>query len=271
MSDANLSAWRAEARRVLGISDRAQKVEAAEALAQSVKLGRVVDAPAAEHANLAMHPGYPEGLNLVSPAKVPARKLGSPAGIVALVHSLAHIEWNAINLALDAAARFADTPQQFAEDWIGVAAEEAKHFGMLRVRLQELDAEYGQLPAHAGLWDMAESTAASLPARMALVPRVLEARGLDVTPGLIKRLTAIGDTRTVAILEVILREEVGHVAIGSRWYLWACERDGLDPTQAFSTLVEKHMKGRIKGPFNLDARRRAGFSDSELAELGKSH
>ncbi|MFT4570148.1 MAG: uncharacterized ferritin-like protein (DUF455 family) [Hyphomicrobiaceae bacterium] len=255
--------------RLLAVGQRQRKVDETIELARAFVRGEIsVNTDLDLEQELAsIRPGYPEGFDLVSPGKVRRRKLGTPHGLIALVHSLAHIEWNAINLALDAAARFHQPPPEFHADWIGVAAEEALHFSLLRARLQELGADYGELPGHSGLWEMAERTATDLTGRMALVPRVLEARGLDVTPGLIERLRAVGDTRTVEILEVILRDEVGHVAIGSRWFEWACARDGREPRQAFPELVQRYMKGRIKGPFNLEARRRAGFSEEELADL----
>jgi uncharacterized ferritin-like protein (DUF455 family) len=214
-------------------------------------------------------PGYPATLVLVAPGAVPRRRLSNPQGRIALLHSLAHIEWNAINLAADAAARFDDVPLEFRVDWLQVAIEEARHFEMLRERLREMGSDYGLVPAHAGLWEMAEKTAGDLAARMALVPRVLEARGLDVTPGLIERLRGIDDTATVAILETILHDEVGHVAVGSRWFRWACERIGLEPREHFRELVKRHMKGAVRGPFNLEARRRAGFSEAELDDLNE--
>ncbi|PSJ15835.1 DUF455 domain-containing protein, partial [Nitrosomonas supralitoralis] len=163
-------------------------------------------------------PGYPARLVLMSPANVPKRRLSTPDGLVALIHALAHIEFNAINLAWDAVYRFRDLPQQFYSDWVQIAVEEAYHFQLLCQRLDELGHDYGDLPAHDGLWEMARRTAFDPLVRMALVPRVLEARGLDVTPSIIKRLQQAGDNRTVAVLEIILRDEVGHVAIGSHWF-----------------------------------------------------
>ena len=183
------------------------------------------------------------------------------------MHAIAHIEFNAINLAWDAVYRFRGKPDAYYRDWASCANDEARHFGMLTGRLEELGHAYGDFAAHDGLWQMAEKTAGSDTARMALVPRVLEARGLDVTPGMIKRLRQLGDTRTVAILEVILREEVAHVAAGTRWYRHCCARDGLDPVGTFFALVHDYMGVNLRGPFNLPARRETGFVDAELDRL----
>lgn len=211
-------------------------------------------------------PGRPRRPGLVDPTDLPRRRLGSEAGRVALVHAIAHIEFNAINLALDAAYRFRDMPQAFTRDWISVAADEARHFQLLHERLDQLGHAYGDLPAHDGLWEMAQKTGESCLARMALVPRVLEARGLDVTPGMIRRLREVGDEATVAVLEVILEEEVRHVALGSRWFRYCCEREGLETVPTFLSLLDEHF-GRPKGPFNIDARLLAGFTRSEIAAL----
>jgi uncharacterized ferritin-like protein (DUF455 family) len=186
-------------------------------------------------------------------------------GRAALVHAVAHIEFNAINLAWDAALRFSGMPEGYYRDWAGVAADEARHFGMLSARLEELGHAYGDFDAHNGLWELAVKTSDSCLARMALVPRVLEARGLDVTPGMIARLRSVGDDTTAGILEVILREEVAHVAAGTRWFRWCCERDGRDPVATFHDLLRERLAGGLRGPFNPDARRAAGFGEDELA------
>lgn len=212
-------------------------------------------------------PGRPEQPRLVAPREVPRRGLGSLAGRAALVHAVAHIEFNAINLALDAILRFPDMPPAYARDWLGVARDEARHFTLLCERLRAMACRYGDLPAHNGLWEAAEKTAHDVRVRMACVPRVLEARGLDVTPGMIERLRQAGDSETVAVLEVILRDEVGHVAIGSRWYRWCCEREGLDAEADFPRLLARYAIS-LHPPFNLDARAAAGFSPAELAQLG---
>ena len=211
-------------------------------------------------------PGRPDRPLLVEPASLPRRRLGSQAGRAALIHAVAHIEFNAINLALDAAYRFRDMPESFTLDWISVAADEARHFQLLDARLRELGHRYGDFPAHDGLWEMARRTSDSCLARMALVPRVLEARGLDVTPAMIKKLQNAGDHSTVRALEVILAEEVRHVAIGTHWFRYCCSMEALDPQTAFIGLLRRHF-GWPKGPFNTDARLQAGFTPDEMALL----
>ncbi|MGH8191136.1 MAG: ferritin-like domain-containing protein [Rhodanobacteraceae bacterium] len=212
-------------------------------------------------------PGRPAKPRLVMPRDLPRRGLGNEAGRAALVHAVAHIEFNAINLAWDAVYRFRGMPDNYYRDWISIARDEARHFTMLSARLAELGHAYGDFDAHNGLWEMAVKTADSCLARMALVPRVLEARGLDVTPGMISRLRSAGDHATADILEVILREEVSHVAAGTRWFRWCCGRDGCDPDRTFDALLREFVPGGLKGPFNLDARRAAGFGDAELGRL----
>lgn len=212
-------------------------------------------------------PGRPARPELVAPAAVPRRRLGNEEGRAALVHAIAHIEFNAINLALDAICRFRSMPEQYYLDWISVAEEEARHFQLLHKRLAQLGKQYGDYPAHNGLWEMAEKTADSCLVRMALVPRVLEARGLDVTPGMIKRLRAVGDIETIAALEVILAEEVRHVAIGTHWFNYCCEQENKPPAETFLALLRSHFTGKIRGPFNLAARKEAGFSKVEMDAL----
>jgi len=213
-------------------------------------------------------PGRPPRPRLVAPSDVPRRSPFTPEGRAALLHSVAHIEFNAINLALDAVWRFAGMPEAFYRDWLRVAAEEALHFTLLAGHLATLGHAYGDFDAHDGLWTMAEKTAGDIVARMALVPRTLEARGLDATPPMQARLARAGDARAVEILDVILRDEVGHVAIGNRWYGWLCEREGLDPVAHYAVLAARHGAPRLKPPFNLPDLRAAGFSDAELAALG---
>ncbi|HET6905834.1 MAG TPA: ferritin-like domain-containing protein [Rhodanobacteraceae bacterium] len=212
-------------------------------------------------------PGRPDKPKLVPPRDVPQRGLGSVDGRAALAHAVAHIEFNAINLAWDAVLRFADMPEDYYRDWVAVAADEARHFRMLSRRLEELGHAYGDFDAHNGLWEMAIKTSDSCLARMALVPRVLEARGLDVTPGMIARLRSVGDDATADILEVILREEVAHVAAGTRWFRFCCEREGLEPAETFRKLLRERLAGGLRGPFNLEARRSAGFGEDELEFL----
>ena len=212
-------------------------------------------------------PGRPERPTLVHPRELPKRGFGSNEGRASFIHSIAHIEFNAIDLAWDAVYRFRAMPPQFYADWVSVANDEARHFAMLKKRLGECDHDYGDFDAHNGLWEMAEKTAHSGLERMALVPRVLEARGLDVTPAMIVKLRQLGDHATADILEVILREEIGHVAVGSRWFRWCCERECVDPEVTFRTLLIEYGRGVLHGPFNLNARSAAGFSEEELRFL----
>ena len=208
-------------------------------------------------------PGRPLRPELVHPRDVPKRGLGSAHGRAALVHAVAHIEFNAINLALDACWRFRGMPADYYRDWLSVAQDEARHFMMLSQRLVELGHAYGDFPAHNGLWEAAEKTAHDVLVRMALVPRVLEARGLDVTPGIIQGLQGIGDTETVRILEVILDEEVRHVRIGTCWFHHCCAQRGLDSAETFVRLMAQHRM-RIHPPVNRVARLLAGFTENEL-------
>ena len=212
-------------------------------------------------------PGRPESPKLVHPRELPRRGFGSDEGRAAFIHSIAHIEFNAIDLAWDAVYRFRGMPAQFYADWVSVANDEARHFVMLRKRLNAFGRDYGDFDAHNGLWEMAEKTAHSGLERMALVPRVLEARGLDVTPAMIVKLRQLDDDATAEILETILREEIGHVAAGSRWFRWYCEREGVESGPTFRRLLTEYGRGVLYGPFNLDARSAAGFSDEELASL----
>jgi uncharacterized ferritin-like protein (DUF455 family) len=212
-------------------------------------------------------PGRPPRPALVHPRDLPRRGFGSVEGRAAFIHSIAHIELNAVDLAWDAAYRFRGMPAQFYADWVRIADDEARHFLLLRGRLQALGHEYGDFDAHNGLWEMCEKTAHDGLARMALVPRVLEARGLDVTPGMIVKLRALGDEDTAVVLEVILREEVSHVAAGSHWFRWYCEQRGIDPEPKFRELLAQYARAVLHGPFNVQARAAAGFSEDELAAL----
>jgi len=193
---------------------------------------------------------------------VPRRTISAgPKGRIALLHALAHIELNAIDLAWDIVARFAGAglPDVFCDDWVGVAGDEARHFLLLAGRLADLGAAYGDLPAHDGLWQSAAGTAHDLLARLAVVPMVLEARGLDVTPAMVAKLEAVGDRESAAILRTIHDDEIGHVAVGRRWFQHVCGQRGLDPASTFQRLVREHFKGQVKPPFNRDSRDRAGF------------
>ena len=257
----------ARARACLDLCDPAEKVSATAALARDFAAGALSLEECAEPLPISV-PGRPQRPRLVAPRDLPQRGLGTAEGRAALIHAVAHIEFNAINLACDAVYRFRGMPHAYYADWIGVAADEARHFSLLATRLAEAGHAYGDFDAHDGLWEMAVKTSASCLARMALVPRVLEARGLDVTPAMIERVRGVGDQRTVDILELILREEVAHVAAGSHWFAWCCEREGRDAEATFIALVREFARGTLKGPFNATARLAAGFSAAELAWLG---
>lgn len=212
-------------------------------------------------------PGRPALPDLISPKKLKHRKLTSETGRAHLIHAITHIEFNAINLALDAVYRFRDMPSDFYIDWLQIASEEAHHFKLLRQRLEKMGYHYGDLPAHNGLWEMTMRTDHDVMIRMALVPRVLEARGLDVTPGMIQRLEKAGDQETVAILNIILEEEIGHVAIGSKWFHYCCTQRQLDPLATFRALLLEYMGAPLRSPLHTEARLQAGFSQQELDQL----
>jgi len=215
-------------------------------------------------------PGRPERPVLRPPRDMPRRRnFGSPAGRVALLHALAHIELNAIDLAWDLVARFSNAglPRAFFDDWLGVAAEEAEHFALLAARLDALGFAYGALPAHDGLWEAASATADDLIARLAIVPLVLEARGLDVTPEMIRRLERAGDPESAAILARVYQDEIGHVAVGVRWFDRLCREHGLDPQAAFHDRVRRYFSGTLKPPFNREARGQAGLPAAYYEKL----
>ena len=212
-------------------------------------------------------PGRPDRPVRVPPSQLVARSMRTVEGRAALIHALAHIELNAVDLALDICWRFAGLPDEFYRQWIGVAREEALHFQLLRDHLHAMGFAYGDFPAHDALWQMAHQTRHDLLARLALVPRTLEARGLDASPPIKAKLVGAGDRRAGEILDVILRDEIGHVAVGNRWYRWLCAQRGLDPVAAYTELAERHRAPRLRGPFNLEARRAAGFDEDELAAL----
>src|SRR5579862_2573635 len=243
---------------VLSMAVPAHKVALSRALAASWRLGGM----AIGHATPPARPARPRLPVLLMPRAMPKRRnFGSPAGRIALLHALAHIELNAIDLAWDLIARFADAdlPPAFFDDWVGVAAEEAEHFDLLAARLAALGASYGALPAHDGLWEAAAATAHDLLARLAIVPLVLEARGLDVTPEMMRRLERAGDAASAAILERIYADEIGHVAAGRRWFEHLCRERGLDPALAFRANLRRHFSGGLKPPFNRAAREAAGL------------
>ena len=212
-------------------------------------------------------PGRPAKPDLISPNDIKQRKLGSELGRATLIHAILHIEFNAINLALDAVYRFREMPEQYYSDWLLVASEEAYHFSLLEKRLKDLGYAYGDMPAHNGLWEMVLKTDHDVLIRMALVPRVLEARGLDVTPGMIEKLKKVGDDETVEILNIILRDEIGHVAIGSHWFKYCCNLKSLEPEQTFRDLLIEYMGRGPNGPLHQEARLQAGFSQKEIDAL----
>ena len=215
-------------------------------------------------------PGRPERPALISPAQVPQRSVHSVEGRAALIHAICHIEFNAINLALDAVWRFGGMPEDFYRDWLRVAVEEAYHFSLLHTHLRTLGHRYGDFPAHGGLWAMCEKTQDDITARMALVPRTLEARGLDATPLIQAKLRAVATPDALAacdILDIILRDEIGHVAIGNHWYAGLCARQGIEPVAHYRELVRRHAAPRLRRPFNTAARQLAGFTPQELAVL----
>ncbi|MFO1351725.1 MAG: ferritin-like domain-containing protein [Gammaproteobacteria bacterium] len=215
----------------------------------------------------AVEPGRPPRLQLVHPRDLPRRGLHTAEGRCVFIHAIAHIEFNAINLALDAVTRFRDLPPEYYGDWLRVATEEAYHFRMVRDRLRDFGHDYGDFPGHDGLWDMARRTAHDVLTRMALVPRVLEARGLDVAPALIEKLLRVQDEATAGILKIILRDEIGHVAIGTHWFRYCCTLRGISAERTFHELLREYVRGELRGPFNLEARAQAGFSADELAGL----
>jgi uncharacterized ferritin-like protein (DUF455 family) len=213
-------------------------------------------------------PGRPHKPELVPPLTVPKRKMDSLEGRLSLLHSLAHIEFNAMNLALDAIWRFPEMPTQYYADWLRVAKEEAYHFSLIEDHLQSVGVTYGDFPAHNSLWEMVERTADAVIARMALVPRTMEARGLDAVPAIRDRFKQIKDAKVVEILEIILRDEVGHVLIGNQWFNFLCTKEGLSPIKTYRDLAKAYRAPVLKGPFNLAARKQAGFTAEELSLLG---
>jgi uncharacterized ferritin-like protein (DUF455 family) len=241
-------------------ANAARALAAADARAESadVSVVLVCEAPL---------PGRPAKPVLLPVLQVASRSPFTLEGRAALLHAVCHIEFNAINLALDAIWRFPGLPRAYYADWLSVAGEEALHFELLRAHLNTLGHNYGDFDAHDGLWAMTERTAHDPLARMALVPRTLEARGLDATPPMQAKLRRAGDLRAVDILGVILRDEIGHVAIGNRWYRWLCQREGLDPLAHYPVLAARHGAPRPRPPFNLAARSAAGFTDAEMAGL----
>ncbi|MCW7537608.1 ferritin-like domain-containing protein [Aquabacterium sp. A7-Y] len=260
---------RTRALHLLTLADPADKAAGTRALWEACNAGLAPD-PDDEITEPPALPGRPLRPALVPADAVPRRSPFTTEGRAALLHAIAHIEFNAINLALDAVWRFAGMPDAFYRDWLRVASEEALHFSLLRAHLGTLGHDYGDFDAHNGLWAMTERTRHDVVARMALVPRTLEARGLDATPQIQAKLRKAGDLHAVEILDIILRDEVGHVAVGNHWYRWLCECRGLDPIALYPELVTRYEAPRLRPPFNLEARRAAGFSPAELDELQRS-
>lgn len=247
--------------------DAVRKAAGVRSLAQAWSPGKMQLDSLAVPVESQVIPGRPDKPELVSPLAVKRRSMNTQEGRAALIHALVHIEFNAINLALDAIWRFAGMPRDYYADWLQVADEEALHFTLLSGHLQTLGYAYGDFPGHNSLWEMAGKTRNDVLARMALVPRTMEARGLDAVPSIRAKLAQVGDTAAVAILDIILRDEIGHVAIGNRWYGFLCEQRALEPLETYARLAAAHSAPVLRGPFNIPARRAAGFSELELAEL----
>jgi uncharacterized ferritin-like protein (DUF455 family) len=250
------------ARAIVAAADPADKVTYAKATARRWFRGALSIGAVSVSAPMPERPGRPARPELLPPSQMPRRSTGGLKGRIALLHSLAHIELNAVDMTWDLVGRFAHAkvPRVFFDDWVQVGLEEAKHFDLLAQRLRELDASYGDLPAHDGLWQAAQATGHSLIARVAIVPLVLEARGLDVTPAMIERLHAAGDPESAAILEIIYRDEKRHVAFGAKWFRHLCAEAGEAPEPAFHDLVRRNFRGSLKPPFNDKARSEAGLT-----------
>lgn len=248
-------------------ADVAAKLAAVEAMAVAWDNGGMTLAADAALSAVAAIPGRPLLPALVPPREVKHRSMATVEGRAAMIHALAHIEFNAINLALDAIWRFAGMPPGYYADWLKVAREEAYHFSLLARHLRTLAHAYGDFSAHNSLWELTEKTSDDIVARMALVPRMMEARGLDASPRTRAKLAQAGDEEAAAIIDIILRDEIGHVAIGNRWYGWLCQRRQLEPLATFAALAVQYKAPILRGPFNLEARRAAGFSEQELLAL----
>jgi len=254
---------------LLAITDPQIKVDQLKQLFDEYQQERIdLDISSVLNADGLILPGRPQKPELVPPLSVPKRKMDTLEGRLSLLHSLAHIEFNAMNLALDAIWRFADMPAQYYEDWLRVAKEEAHHFSLIENHLQSVGVAYGNFPAHNSLWEMVERTSDAVIARMALVPRTMEARGLDAVPAIRDRFKQIKDHQVVEILETILRDEVGHVLIGNQWFNFLCAKENLSPIKAYKELARTYCAPILRGPFNLEARKQAGFTAQELSLLG---
>ena len=272
MVDSSRSCWAAAARDVLLTADARAKAQRTSFWARRL---RSTAPQFADGSAMPDRPARPAAPALLAPGRMPKRgKAGSPASRIALLHALAHIELNAIDLAWDMIGRFgAQHPADFSRDWLRVASDEARHFLMLLRRLRQLGSDYGALPAHDGLWEAAAKTRHDAIARLAMVPMVLEARGLDVTPQTCERLRAAGDDASAAILDVIYRDEIDHVRIGTRWFVQGCHGRGLSPESTFHAMIRSHLRGTLKPPFNDKARISAGLLPdfyTPLASGGRS-
>ncbi len=261
---------RQSALRALCLCDPAEKVQAVQSL-WTVHQNLALSPCEPIHASASLTlPGRPALPRLIPAKHVPTRTPFTPEGLAALLHAVCHIEFNAINLALDAVWRFANMPESYYCDWLRVAYEESQHFDMLHAHLKSLGHHYGDFDAHDGMWHMCQKTADDVLARMALVPRTLEARGLDATPLIqtkLRKAASPGALRAVELLDIILRDEVGHVAIGNHWYRWLCAQRGLDPVSFYGELVLRYEAPKLRPPFNTEARKRAGFTEAELSYL----
>ena len=247
---------------VLTTADGRAKAALAHAHAARWRAARAAGAPLPiGRATPPLRPSRPDKPELLDPRDVPRRRPGSPQGRIALLHALAHIELNAVDLHWDILARYPETPMPlgFYDDWVQAADDEAKHFNLLCDCLAAMGSHYGALPAHAGMWRAAEDTRDDILGRLAVVPMVLEARGLDVTPGMIEVFAKAGEAQALAALQTIYAEEVAHVAYGAKWFNWLCGRDGADPKEVFHTLVRRYFHGALKPPFNEEKRAEAGI------------
>jgi uncharacterized ferritin-like protein (DUF455 family) len=265
----SLPELRQTALEILALTDPQSKVASLHQLFEQFQLGNIgLNADVHLDAGSLCIPGRPTKPELVPPLEVPKRSMNTDHGRASLLHSLAHIEFNAMNLALDAIWRFRGMPKAYYEDWLKVAKEEAFHFSLLDGYLQQLGHSYGDFPAHNSLWEMVERTADAVIARMALVPRTMEARGLDAVPMIRERFKQIKDLRAVEILDIILRDEIGHVLIGNKWFNFLCDQESLSAISTYKELARKYRAPVLRGPFNLEGRKQAGFTTEELNLLG---
>ena len=264
-----MSELRQSALELLASSDPQLKISGISQLFDTYQAGQItVTIDNDLDAGMRCIPGRPQKPDLVPPLEVPKRAMNTDQGRASLIHSLAHIEFNAMNLALDAIWRFEGMPKAYYEDWLKVAKEEAYHFSLLEAYLKQMGYAYGDFLAHNSLWEMVERTADAVIARMALVPRTMEARGLDAVPMIRERFKQIKDVRAVEILEIILRDEIGHVLIGNKWFNFLCEKNNLSAITSYKELARKYRAPILRGPFNIEGRKQAGFTNEELELLG---